>query len=86
MARFAQRMPGVRDEKVQWSKADGAYGRYVTVNESAGRALFYVFAEAEEDSSSLPLVLWLKCAPRASLMLIFTCVHVKATYSLSACP
>ena len=36
--------------------------RYVTVNETAGRALFYVFAEAAE-AASLPLVLWLKCAP-----------------------
>jgi hypothetical protein len=32
------------------------------VNETAGRALFYVFAEAAE-AASLPLVLWLKCAP-----------------------
>ena len=30
------------------------------MNESAGRALFYVFAEAKE-RESLPLVLWLKC-------------------------
>lgn len=35
------------------------YAGFVTVNEEAGRALFYWFFEAAEDSSSKPLVLWL---------------------------
>lgn len=35
------------------------YGGYVTVNKSAGRALFYYFVEAHENSKSLPLLLWL---------------------------
>lgn len=34
------------------------YSGYVTVDPTAGRALFYYFAEAE-DASSKPLVLWL---------------------------
>lgn len=34
------------------------YSGYVTVDPTAGRALFYYFTEAE-DSSSKPLVLWL---------------------------
>lgn len=35
------------------------YGGYVTVNKSAGRALFYYFVEAHKNSKSLPLLLWL---------------------------
>ncbi|XP_071739573.1 putative serine carboxypeptidase-like 53 [Rutidosis leptorrhynchoides] len=35
------------------------YGGYVTVNESAGRAFYYYFVEAENSSRSLPLLLWL---------------------------
>ena len=35
------------------------YAGYVTVNELKGRSLFYYFAEAAEDSSSKPLLLWL---------------------------
>ena len=35
------------------------YAGYVTVNEEAGRALFYWFVEAEEDPDTKPLVLWL---------------------------
>lgn len=35
------------------------YSGFVTVNEEAGRALFYWFFEAVEDPSSKPLVLWL---------------------------
>ena len=38
------------------------------MNESAGRALFYVFAEAKE-RESLPLVLWLKCVLASHTML-----------------
>ena len=35
------------------------YAGFVTVNEEAGRALFYWFFEAAEDPASKPLVLWL---------------------------
>ena len=36
---------------------------YVTVDELAGRALFYVFVEAEGDPLSAPVTLWLNgCA------------------------
>lgn len=35
------------------------YAGYVTVNELKGRNLFYYFAEAAEDPSSKPLLLWL---------------------------
>ena len=35
------------------------YSGYVTVNASAGRALFYYFVESPTDSSTKPLVLWL---------------------------
>lgn len=35
------------------------YGGYVTVNESAGRALYYYFVEATKTKNSSPLVLWL---------------------------
>ncbi|XP_009792171.1 serine carboxypeptidase-like 40 [Nicotiana sylvestris] len=41
------------------------YGGYVTVNEFAGRALFYYFVEAE-NSRSLPLLLWLNGGPGCS--------------------
>ena len=35
------------------------YSGYVTVNPSAGRALFYYFVESPTNSSTKPLVLWL---------------------------
>lgn len=35
------------------------YAGYVTVNETAGRALFYYLAEATNSSETKPLVLWL---------------------------
>ncbi|KAG9132084.1 hypothetical protein Leryth_025551 [Lithospermum erythrorhizon] len=34
------------------------YAGFVTVNEEAGRALFYWFFEAQDDPSSKPIVLW----------------------------
>ncbi|KAI3742898.1 hypothetical protein L1987_60596 [Smallanthus sonchifolius] len=40
------------------------YGGYVTVDESAGRALFYYFVEAEKSKNSLPLLLWLNGVTR----------------------
>lgn len=42
------------------------YGGYVTVDEKAGRALFYYFVEAENDSQSTPLTLWLNGGPGCS--------------------
>lgn len=35
------------------------YSGYVTVDPTAGRALFYYFVESPENSSTKPLVLWL---------------------------
>lgn len=35
------------------------YGGYVIVDENAGRALYYYFAEAQNSKESLPLLLWL---------------------------
>ncbi|XP_073149332.1 serine carboxypeptidase II-2 [Henckelia pumila] len=42
------------------------YSGYVTTNKESGRALFYWFFEAVEDSSSKPLVLWLNGGPGCS--------------------
>ncbi|KAL1833333.1 hypothetical protein ACET3Z_002984 [Daucus carota] len=42
------------------------YGGYVTVNQSAGRAFYYYFAEAEQNKESLPLLLWLNGGPGCS--------------------
>ncbi|CAN1328696.1 Serine carboxypeptidase-like 29 [Linum perenne] len=42
------------------------YSGYVTVNEKAGRALFYWFFEAAEEPESKPLVLWLNGGPGCS--------------------
>ncbi|KAI4384654.1 hypothetical protein MLD38_002776 [Melastoma candidum] len=42
------------------------YSGYVTVSPSAGRALFYYFAEAPHAKESLPLVLWLNGGPGCS--------------------
>ncbi|KAG9455922.1 hypothetical protein H6P81_000430 [Aristolochia fimbriata] len=42
------------------------YSGYVTVNEKAGRALFYWFFEAVEDPSTKPLVIWLNGGPGCS--------------------
>ncbi|KAJ9552438.1 hypothetical protein OSB04_016483 [Centaurea solstitialis] len=45
------------------------YSGYVTVNQSAGRALFYYFVESPTDSSTKPLVLWLNGGPGCSSMI-----------------
>ncbi|KAK3017294.1 hypothetical protein RJ639_006398 [Escallonia herrerae] len=42
------------------------YGGYVTVNESAGRAFYYYFTEAQHSKQSLPLLLWLNGGPGCS--------------------
>lgn len=42
------------------------YAGYINVDEKAGRALFYYFAEAEKDSHSTPLTLWLNGGPGCS--------------------
>ncbi|XP_075487525.1 serine carboxypeptidase 1-like [Primulina tabacum] len=52
-------LPG--QPKVNFSQ----YSGYVTVDPTAGRALFYYFAESEEPSSK-PLVLWLNGGPGCS--------------------
>nr|XP_043628528.1 serine carboxypeptidase 1-like [Erigeron canadensis] len=45
------------------------YSGYVTVNQSAGRALFYYLVESPTDSSTKPLVLWLNGGPGCSSMI-----------------
>nr|XP_043628530.1 serine carboxypeptidase 1-like [Erigeron canadensis] len=45
------------------------YSGYVTVNQTAGRALFYYFVESPTDSSTKPLVLWLNGGPGCSSMI-----------------
>ncbi|KAL1372087.1 serine carboxypeptidase-like 29 isoform X3 [Arachis hypogaea] len=42
------------------------YSGYVTVNEEAGRALFYWFMEADQDPQTKPLLLWLNGGPGCS--------------------
>ncbi|CAA3008873.1 serine carboxypeptidase-like 26 [Olea europaea subsp. europaea] len=42
------------------------YAGYVNVDEKKGRSLFYYFAEAAEDPSSKPLILWLNGGPGCS--------------------
>ncbi|XP_062115555.1 serine carboxypeptidase-like 40 [Humulus lupulus] len=42
------------------------YGGYVTVNKTAGRSLYYYFAEAHYNKDSLPLLLWLNGGPGCS--------------------
>ncbi|KAI4302878.1 hypothetical protein MLD38_038576 [Melastoma candidum] len=42
------------------------FGGYITVGQSAGRALYYYFAEATENKESLPLLLWLNGGPGCS--------------------
>ncbi|XP_020686571.1 serine carboxypeptidase-like 34 [Dendrobium catenatum] len=42
------------------------YSGYITVEESHGRALFYWFFEAQDESSTKPLLLWLNGGPGCS--------------------
>uniref|UniRef100_A0A2N9HPE0 Carboxypeptidase n=1 Tax=Fagus sylvatica TaxID=28930 RepID=A0A2N9HPE0_FAGSY len=55
-----ERLPG--QPHVNFSQ----YGGYVTVNNSAGRALYYYFVEAQHSKDSLPLLLWLTGGPGCS--------------------
>ncbi|KAL2491643.1 Serine carboxypeptidase-like 40 [Abeliophyllum distichum] len=42
------------------------YGGYITVDQKAGRAFYYYFAEAQHSKESLPLLLWLNGGPGCS--------------------
>lgn len=55
------KLPG-QPSKVKFSQ----YSGYVTVDEKAGRALFYWFVEANKKPESKPLVLWLNGGPGCS--------------------
>jgi len=50
---FIKRLPG--QPPVEFNH----YGGYVTIDESAGRAFYYYFAEAGRNKDSVPLLLWL---------------------------
>lgn len=52
------------------------YAGYVTVNELKGRNLFYYFAEAAEDPSSKPLLLWLNGGPGCSSLGVGAMVEI----------
>ncbi|XP_052192670.1 serine carboxypeptidase-like 40 isoform X2 [Diospyros lotus] len=56
-----ERLPG-QPRNVGFSQ----YGGYVTVNETAGRAFYYYFVEAERGKESKPLLLWLNGGPGCS--------------------
>ncbi|PIA46393.1 hypothetical protein AQUCO_01500135v1 [Aquilegia coerulea] len=45
------------------------YSGYVTVDPTAGRALFYYFVESPQNSSTNPLVLWLNGGPGCSSLI-----------------
>ncbi|XWS32493.1 hypothetical protein CRYUN_Cryun23aG0163200 [Craigia yunnanensis] len=55
-----EKLPG--QPHVQFSQ----HGGYVTVDRSAGRALYYYFVEAQHSKESLPLLLWLNGGPGCS--------------------
>lgn len=55
------------------------YAGYVTVDDKAGKALFYYFAESPNNSSTNPLVLWLN-GGTYTYYTIF--IHCFSTYAL----
>ncbi|KAL9424360.1 hypothetical protein AB3S75_036278 [Citrus x aurantiifolia] len=55
-----EKLPG--QPEVEFSQ----YGGYVTVDESAGRAMYYYFVEAQKSKDSAPLLLWLNGGPGCS--------------------
>jgi len=55
-------LPGQPTEGVDFDQ----YAGYVTVDPTAGRALFYYFVESPQNSSTKPLVLWLNGGPGCS--------------------
>src|SRR5262245_59855290 len=54
------------------------YSGYVTVDEKAGRALFYWLVEATGDASSKPLVLWLNGGESLIVAFIDICVFTSS--------
>ncbi|KAM7474906.1 hypothetical protein LguiB_022149 [Lonicera macranthoides] len=52
------------------------YGGYINVDESNGRSLFYYFAEAQDNPSSKPLVLWLNGGPGCSSLGVGAMVEI----------
>lgn len=57
---FVPRLPGQPDVGFR------QYAGYVTVDEKAGRSLFYYFTEADGDADKKPLTLWLNGGPGCS--------------------
>jgi len=55
-------LPGQPTEGVDFDQ----YAGYVTIDATAGRALFYYFVESPQNSSTNPLVLWLNGGPGCS--------------------
>lgn len=52
---------------------------YITVNKTAGRTLFYAFAESKEDAGSKPLVLWLNGGPGCSSLARYIPIIMEAS-------
>jgi serine carboxypeptidase-like clade 2 len=56
-------LPGFKDDS---QLPFDLYAGYVMVNEEAGRALYYTFAESQTNAKEQPLVLWLNGGPGCS--------------------